>query len=97
MRGVSSGGGRWGSLTFVVVTFVAFALGELLLTAFGSSQARLTSFLGAVLTIVAILGLFLGLADTQWALIIVPTLGAISYAIANGLLNLAEDSPTLPE
>ncbi|MCW2749915.1 MAG: hypothetical protein JWR83_1025 [Aeromicrobium sp.] len=90
VRGVSSGGGTWGSLTFVVVTFIAFVVGELLLSAFGSTQARLTSFLGIVLAITAILGLFLGLADTGWALLLVPVLGAITYAISYGLLNIAE-------
>lgn len=97
VRGVASGGGRWGSLTFVVVTFVAFVLGELLLSAFGSTQARLTSFLGVVLTIIAILGLFLELADSIWALILVPALGAVAYVVANWLLDLAEGSPTIPE
>jgi len=97
VRGVASGGGRWGSLTFVVVTFVAFVLGELLLSAFGSTQARLTSFLGVVLTIIAILGLFLDLADSIWALALVPALGAVAYVLANWLLDLAEGSPTIPE
>jgi hypothetical protein len=90
LRGVASGGGRWGSLTFVVVAFTAFVVGELLLSAFGSTQARITSFLGVVLTIVAILGLFLGVLETGWALVLVPVLGAVTYAISYGLLNLAE-------
>lgn len=97
LRGVASGGGRWGSLTFVVVAFIAFVVGELLLSAFGSTQARLTSFLGVVLTIVAILGLFLGVADSVWALALVPLLGAAAYAISYVLLNLAEGSSTQPE
>lgn len=92
VRGVASGGGRWGSLTFVVVAFIAFVVGELLLSAFGSTQARLTSFLGVVLTIVAILGLFLGVLETAWALVLVPVLGAVTYAISYALLNLAETS-----
>ncbi|MCW2799843.1 MAG: hypothetical protein JWQ70_1315 [Aeromicrobium sp.] len=91
-RGVSSGGGNWGSLTFVVVTFIAFVVGELLLSAFGSTQARLTSFLGIVLAITALLGLFLGLSETNWALLLVPVLGAVTYAISFGLLNIAENS-----
>jgi chromate transport protein ChrA len=90
LRGVASGGGRCGSLTFVVVAFIAFVVGELLLSAFGSAQARITSFLGVVLTIVAILGLFLGVLETAWALVLVPVLGAVTYAISYGLLNLAE-------
>lgn len=97
VRGVAGGGGRWGSLTFVVVAFVAFVVGELLLSAFGSAQARLTSFLGVVLTIVAMLGLFLGIADSGWGLLVVPALGAIAYAVSYALLHLAESSSTLPE
>jgi hypothetical protein len=97
VRGVSSGGGRWGSLTFVVVTFIAFVVGELLLSAFGSTQARLTSFLGVVLALTAILGLFLGLADTRWALVLVPVLGAITYAVSYGLLTIAESGTTEPD
>lgn len=97
LRGVSSGGGRWGSLTFVVVAFVAFVLGEVLLSAFGSVQARLVSFLGVVLTIVAMLGLFLDLVDTTWAVVLLPVLGAVTYAAAHWLIDLAERTPTLPE
>lgn len=92
LRGVSAGGGRWGSLTFVVVAFVAFVLGELLLSGFGVAQARLTSFLGVVLTIVAMLGLFLGLADTAWALLIVPAVAVISYVVAKWLLDIADST-----
>ncbi len=92
VRGVSAGGGRWGSLTFVVVAFIAFLVGELLLSGFGVSQARLTSFLGVVLTIVAMLGLFLGLADTAWGLVIVPVVAVTSYLLANWLLVFAESN-----
>lgn len=95
LRGVSAGGGRWGSLTFVVVAFIAFVLGELLLSAFGAAQARLTSFLGVVLTIVAMLGLFLGLADTAWGLVIVPLVAVVSYVLAFWLLELAESNAEL--
>jgi hypothetical protein len=97
VRGVSSGGGRWGSLTFVLVAFVAFILGDLLLSAFGSTRPGLTSFLGVVLTIVAILGVFLDLADSQWALVLIPALGALAFLVANGLLALADNNPGLPE
>ncbi len=97
LRGVSAGGGRWGSLTFVVVAFIAFVLGELLLSGFGVAQARLTSFLGVVLTIVAMLGLFLGLADTVWGLVLVPVVAVISYVLAYWLLDLAENSPAVVE
>ena len=97
VRGVSSGGGRWGSLTFVVVTFIAIVLGDLLLTAFGTARAGLISFLAVVLTIVAILGLFLELADDRRALVLVPVLGAVTYLVSHWLITLADSSPTIPE
>lgn len=93
VRGVASGGGTWGSLTFVVVTFIAFALGELLLTAFGTPMPRLTSFLGVVLVIMTILGLFLGVADSRFGIVLVPLLGAVAFTASHWLLALAESSP----
>ena len=60
-------------------------------------QARLTSFLGVVLSITAILGLFIGLADSRWALFLVPVLSAIMYAISYALLNIAESGSAQQE
>lgn len=97
VRGVASGGGRWGTLTFVVVTFIAIVIGDLLLTAFGTARPGLISFLAVVLTIVALLGVFLEMADDRRALVLVPALGAVAYFIAHWLITLAESSPTLPE
>jgi hypothetical protein len=97
VRGVASGGKQWGSLTFVVVTFIAIILGDLLLTAFGTARAGLISFLGVVLAIVAILGLFLDMADDNRALVLVPLLAAVTYFISHWLITVAESSPTIPE
>jgi hypothetical protein len=97
VRGVASGGKQWGSLTFVVVTFIAIIIGDLLLTAFGTARAGLISFLGVVLAIVAILGLFLEMADDNRALVLVPTLGAVTYLVSHWLISVADSSPTIPE
>lgn len=97
VRGVASGGKQWGSLTFVVVTFVAIIIGDLLLTAFGTARAGIISFLGVVLAIVAILGIFLDMADDNRALVLVPVLGALTYLVSHWLITVAESSPTLPE
>lgn len=97
VRGVSAGGKQWGSLTFVVVTFLAIVLGDLLLRAFGASRAGVVSFLGVVLTIVAILGLFLEMADDRRALVLVPVLACVMYVISQWLITVAESSPTIPE
>lgn len=96
-RGVSGGGGLWGGLAFVVVAVLGHALGALLLQGFGSRSARLTSFLGLVLAIVAILGLFLGLADSAAALVLMPLLGVATFTIAHWLVDLAESSPAFTE
>lgn len=93
VRGVASGGGTWGSLAFVVVTFIAFVVGERLLSAFGTPMPRLTSFLGILLTIITILGVLLGLADSRYGIFIVPALTAAAFFAANRLLALAESSP----
>jgi hypothetical protein len=97
VRGVASGGKQWGSLTFVVVTFIAIILGDLLLTAFGTARAGLISFLGVVLAIVAILALFLDMADDNRALVLVPLLAAVTYLASHWLITVAESSPTIPE
>jgi hypothetical protein len=97
VRGVASGGKQWGSLTFVVVTFIAIILGDLLLTAFGTARAGLISFLGVVLAIVAILALFLDMADDNRALVLVPLLAAVTYFASHWLITVAESSPTIPE
>ncbi|KQV74450.1 hypothetical protein ASC61_05225 [Aeromicrobium sp. Root344] len=97
VRGVASGGKQWGSLTFVVVTFIAMLLGDVLLRAFGTTRAGLISFLAVVLAIVAILGLFLEMADDQRAFVLVPALAAVTYFVSHWLITVAESSPTLPE
>ena len=92
-RGTSSGGG-WGALALVVVAFVAFFLGELLLDGFGVEQPRLTSFLGVVLVFVVILIAFLEPAQSQAAWILLPALGAVMFAAAERLVTFAVSHPT---
>ena len=90
LRGVASGGGTWGSLTFVVVAFIAFVVGELLLTGFGVANPRLTSFLGVALTIVLILAVFLEESDTRMAVIVIPAVAATAFTIGHWLMAAAE-------
>lgn len=99
VRGVPVGGGFWGGLAFIVVALVAVFLGEALLRGFGAVAARLTSFLAVVLTIVAILGLFVNLLNQQpaAALFVVPLLGAVTYVGSHWLMDAAEKSPRLVE
>ena len=93
IRGVSSGGGLWGGLTVVGIAVVAALLGESLLRGFGAHSARLTSGFAVVLAIVALLGLFLDLADSWTAIIIVPVLGVVAFSLSYWLIDLAENTP----
>lgn len=93
VRGVSTGGGLWGGITFIAISLLVAWLGRALLAGFGSHSARLTSFLGIILTIVAILGLFLDQVQTAAALVVIPVLAIASYALANWLIDLAEHAP----
>ncbi len=97
VRGVSSGGGLWGGLTFTAVAIVSVFVGEAFLRGFGTQSARLTSFLAVVLTIVAMLGLFLDLVDSTAGLVILPLLGVATYAAAHWLVDLAENAPAVVE
>lgn len=96
LRGTSTGGGRWGSLTVVVVAFVAFALGEYLLAKLHVRQPRITSFIGIGLAFIAILAFLLGLIATAWAWLILPALSGITYAIAHRLVSLTEAPSKMP-
>jgi hypothetical protein len=93
VRGVSSGGGLWGGLTLVGLAIVAVLLGQSLLRGFGSPSARLTSVLAVVLAIVALLGLFLDLADSWTALVLLPLLGIAAFALSHWLVEIAEHAP----
>lgn len=96
LRGTSTGGGRWGSLTIVIVAFIAFALGEYLLAKLQVRQPRVTSFLGVCLTLFAIMALFLNVVDGVWAWLVLPVLGAAAYAIAHRAVAAADSSRTQP-
>lgn len=93
VRGVSTGGGLWGGIAFIAISLLVAWLGRALLAGFGSHSARLTSFLGIVLTIVAILGLFLNQVQTAAAVVVIPALAIASYALAHWLIDLAEHTP----
>ena len=95
IRGVSTGGGLWGGLAFAAVAVVSVVVGEAMLRGFGTPSARLTSALGVILTIVAMLGLFLELVDGLTGLLLVPLLGVAGYALSHWLVDLAEKSPSL--
>lgn len=93
VRGVSSGGGLWGGIAFTAVAVVAMFAGEALLRGFGTPSPRLTSFLALVLTVVAMLGLFLDVVDGTVGLVLVPVLSVAGYALAHWLVELAENAP----
>jgi hypothetical protein len=92
-RGTQAGGG-WGALVLVVVAFVTFAAGELLLGGFGVDHARFISSISIMLVLVLILTFFLELAAGRGAWILLPVLGTISFMASSRLLLFAADEPT---
>jgi hypothetical protein len=91
-RGTSAGGG-WGALVLVVVAFAAFAIGELLLGAFGIDYARVISFMAIMLVLVLVLTFFLNLAAGSGAWILMPLLGMISFMVSCRVLMFAAEQP----
>lgn len=93
VRGVASGGGLWGSIAFVGIAALVGWLGAALLAGFGASSPRIKSLLAVIVTIVAILGLFLEPSQGVLALLIVPALTIASYVLAHWLVDAAENAP----
>lgn len=95
LRGTSTGGGRWGSLTVVVVAFVAFALGELVLARLHVREPRVTSFIGVCTTLFLLMLFFLDVVDEGvWPWLVVPLLAAASYAFAHRIIRATDSSRT---
>ncbi len=92
-RGTTAGGG-WGALVLVVVAFVTFAIGELLLGGFGVDHGRFISSMSIMLVLVFILTFFLELAAGRAAWILVPVLGMIAYMVSCRVALLVADQPT---
>lgn len=91
-RGTSAGGG-WGALALVVVAFVTFAVGELLLGGFGVDHGRFISSMSIMLVLVFILTFFLDLSAGRGAWILVPGLGMIAYVASCRLAMVVADQP----
>ena len=91
-RGTSAGGG-WGALVLVVVAFVTFAVGELLLGGFGVNHGRFISSMSILLVLVFILTFFLNLAAGRGAWILIPVLGMIAFMASCRLALLVADQP----
>jgi len=91
-RGTSAGGG-WGALVLVVVAFVAFAAGELLLGGFGIAHGRATSAMSIMLVLVLLLTFFLELAAGRAAWVLIPVLGMACFALSCWVMQFAADEP----
>jgi O-antigen/teichoic acid export membrane protein len=91
-RGVATGGGTWGSLMVVVVAFIAFALGEYFLAKFHVRQPRVTSFLGLCLTSIVIMAVFIEPVYSWWAWLILPALGALTFALSHRVIAMADSA-----
>jgi hypothetical protein len=92
-------GGTWGFLAFVFLSFVAFIIGELLLSGFGVPHARVVSILSVLLVLLLVLVFFIKLAAGLWAWPLIPTLCAICFVASNAIMSVAtreENSQRLP-
>jgi len=79
-------GGRWGFVAFVLLSFVAFVIGVLLLAGFGVPHARVVSMLSVLLVLLAVLVFFIDLAAGVWAWLLIPVLGAFAFAGSSALM-----------
>ena len=91
-RGTSAGGG-WGALVLVVVAFVTFAVGELMLGGFGVDHGRFISSMSVMLVLVVVLMFFLELAAGPIAWILFPVLGVIAYMGSTRVAMFAAEQP----
>ena len=91
-RGTSAGGG-WGALVLVVVAFVTFAVGELLLGGFGVDHGRFISSMSVMLVLVVVLTFFLELAAGLFAWILFPALGAVTFMASTRIAMFAVEQP----
>jgi hypothetical protein len=91
-RGTSAGGG-WGALVLVVVAFVTFAVGELLLGGFGVDHGRFISAMSVMLVLVLVLTFFLELAAGPIAWILFPVLGVIAFMASCRVMMFAAEQP----
>jgi len=92
-RGTTAGG-FWGAIALVVVAFVTFAVGEVLLGGFGVDHGRFISAMSIMLVLVLILTFFLELAAGRAAWILIPVLGMIAFMVSGRLALIAADQPT---
>jgi hypothetical protein len=93
--GSATSGGGWGALVLVVVAFLTFAAGELLLDGFGVEHGRIISATSIMLVLVLVL-LFsplLELAAGPGAWILLPVLGVVAFMASCRVMTLAAAEP----
>jgi hypothetical protein len=86
--GTQAGGG-WGVLAFVFLSFVAFIVGELLLTGFGVPHARVVSILSVLLVLLVVLLFFIELAAGVWAWLLIPVLTVLAFISSSSVMAAA--------
>jgi hypothetical protein len=91
-RGTTAGGG-WGALVLVVVAFVTFAIGEVLLGGFGVEHGRFISSMSVMLVLVLVLTFFLDFAAGRGAWFLFPVLGVLTFMASCRMMLFAADQP----
>lgn len=93
VRGVSTGGGLWGTIVFVLIIVAAVYSGAWLLRSVEIASERVVSWLAVLGGLAVLILAFLGVVSSPWAWLLMPALGAVAYAGAEKLIRAAnEDS-----
>lgn len=90
VRGVSTGGGFWGSITVAVLVAVVAFLASRLLRAMAVDHAGTIVLFGLAMSVVVVLALFLSPVSGPWAWLILPTTATLTFVVAERLVALAE-------
>ena len=91
IRGTSTGGQTWGKITVAAMLIIAFAAGQQLMRSLHVTHSSLTSLTGICVTLAVTLAFLLDLVTGAWVWLIIPALAAVSFAVMQALLSLADD------
>lgn len=93
--GSATAASGWKALVLVVVAFLTYAAGELLLEGFGVMHARVISAMSILLVLVLVLMFspLLELAAGPGAWLLLPALGTLTFMVSCRVMYLAADQP----
>ncbi len=93
IRGVAGGAGGAGLLLVAFLLVLVVAASAVFLRWIGFRRPWTVPALGMIALLAVVLALFLGLAGSAWAVLLLPALGAGCFALADRVLAMAADAP----